>query len=108
MTKKYKEIYQRIKKENPCIFCIRSDGGCQLKGNKCDSTSLKMYYERNHLEIESILKDIYIKGLEKENEQLKQQIEKTKCCHSCKSHKLNDLKNCQTCDENYSKWELAE
>ena len=75
-VKNYKEIYQRIKKENPCIFCLRSDGGCQLKGNKCDSTSLKMYYERNHLEIESILKDIYIKELEKESEQLKAQIEK--------------------------------
>lgn len=34
-------------------------------------------------------------------------IEKTKCCHSCQSHKLNNLKNCQTCDGNYSKWELA-
>lgn len=50
----------------------------------------------------------YIGELEKENEQLKQQIEKTKCCHSCKSHKLNDLKNCQTCDDNYSGWRLAE
>jgi hypothetical protein len=75
-VKNFKEIYQRIKKENPCIFCLRSAGGCQFKGNKCDSTSLKMYYERNHLEIESILKDIYIKELEKESEQLKAQIEK--------------------------------
>jgi len=65
-VKNCKKIYQRIKKENPCVFCVRSDGGCQFKGNKCDSTSLKMYYERNHLEIESILKDIYIKELEKE------------------------------------------
>lgn len=38
----------------------------------------------------------------------KSQIEKMKCCHSCKSHKLNDLKNCQTCDDNYSNWEFAE
>ena len=50
----------------------------------------------------------YIGELEKENEQLKQQIEKMKCCHSCKSHKLNNLKNCQTCDVDYSKWEFAE
>ena len=39
---------------------------------------------------------------------LQKQIEKMKCCHSCKSHKLNNLKNCQTCNGNYSKWELAE
>lgn len=84
--KKQVEIYQRIKKENPCVFCLRSDGGCQLKGNKCDSTSLKMYYERNHLEIESILKDIYIKELEKENEQLKVQNEKMKNWCNCQNY----------------------
>lgn len=49
-----------------------------------------------------------IDKLKKENEKLRQQIEKMKCCHSCKSHKLNNLKNCQTCDVNYSNWELAE
>lgn len=73
----YKEIYQRIKKENPCIFCIRSDGGCQFKGNECDLNSLKKYHERNQLEIESILKDIYIKELDQENEQLKQELKNT-------------------------------
>ena len=46
--------------------------------------------------------------LKEENEQLKQQNAKMKCCHSCKSHKLNNLKNCQTCDGNYSKWEFSE
>lgn len=121
--KKQVEIYQRIKKENPCIFCLRSDGGCQLKGNKCDSTSLKMYYERNHLEIESILKDIYIKELEKEiieiekvsdyrwkeNEQLKAQIEKMKCCWNCK-HPAKDSTGCccpfaASC-HNRSLWEM--
>ena len=96
-VKNYKEIYQRIKKENPCVFCLRSDGGCQLKGNKCDSTSLKMYYERNHLEIESILKDIYIKELEKENEQLKAQIEKLKEG----KHMKDEVKN----DKNY--WKVS-
>ena len=64
----------------------------------------------------------YAKNLEKEYDLLQQkwleseyeksklvsQIEKTKCCHSCKSHKLNNLKNCQTCDGNYSKWEFSE
>lgn len=60
------------------------------------------------------LKDRY-EALEETNEyqndaicRLQKQIEKMKCCHSCKSHKLNNLKNCQTCDGNYSKWELAE
>ena len=50
------------------------------------------------------------KWLESEYEKSKlvSQIEKMKCCHSCKSHKLNNLKNCQTCNGNYSKWELAE
>ena len=46
--------------------------------------------------------------LKEENEQLKQQNAKMKCCHSCKSHKLNNLKNCQTCNGNYSKWEFSE
>ena len=46
--------------------------------------------------------------LKDENEQLKEQIEKTKCCHSCKSHKEDTFKKCQTCDTNYSNWELAE
>ena len=107
--KKQVEIYQRIKKENPCVFCIRSDGGCQFKGNKCDSTSLKKYYERNHLEIQSILKDIYIKELEKENEQLKAQIEKMKCCWNCK-HPAKDSTGCccpfaASC-HNRSLWEM--
>lgn len=51
---------------------------------------------------------IALRNLGLENEQLKAQIEKMKCCHSCESHKSENLKNCQTCDENYSKWELAE
>ena len=49
-----------------------------------------------------------VNKLKEENEQLKAQIEKMKCCHSCKSHKLNNLKNCQTCDGNYNKWEFVE
>ena len=49
--------------------------------------------------------------LEKENEQLKAQIEKVKCCGNCK-HRNNY--NFPTLEEpckkclNYSKWELAE
>lgn len=46
--------------------------------------------------------------VKEENEKLKQQNAKMKCCHSCKSHKLNNLKNCQTCNGNYSKWEFSE
>lgn len=50
------------------------------------------------------------KWLESEYEKSKlvSQIEKMKCCHSCKSHKLNNLKNCQICDVDYSKWEFSE
>lgn len=46
--------------------------------------------------------------LKQENEQLKGQVENTKYCHDCQSYKLNNLKNCQICDDNYSKWEQAE
>lgn len=48
-----------------------------------------------------------IKELEKENEQLKQQIEKMKRCYNCKfNDKFVDVP-CDDCD-NYSKWELVE
>lgn len=108
----YKEIYQRIKKENPCIFCIRSDGGCQFKGNKCDSTSLKKYYERNQLEIESILKDIYIKELDQENEQLKAQIEEMKNCWNCKYYNVGETICLKGKPHNsggcFKDWELTE
>ena len=70
VAERCKEIYQRVKKENPCIFCVQYDDGCQLKGNKCDSTSLRMYYEKRYQEIEPYLKNTYINELEKENEQL--------------------------------------
>lgn len=49
-----------------------------------------------------------IEKLCKENEQLKAQLEKMKCCPSCQSFKLNNVNNCYTCDDNYSNWELAE
>lgn len=52
------------------------------------------------------ISEAYIAGAKEM--QLKQKLEEMKCCHSCQSHKLNDLKNCQTCDGNYSNWELAE
>lgn len=68
---KCKEIYQRTKKENPCFFCVQYDNGCQLKGHNCDSTSLRMYYEKSYQEIEPYLKDAYIKELEEENTELK-------------------------------------
>ena len=47
------------------------------------------------------------KEMQKENEQLKAQLEKMKCCPSCQSFKLNNVNNCYTCDGNYSNWELA-
>lgn len=72
------EIYQRIKKENPCIFCVQYDDGCQLKGHSCNSTYLRMYYERDYSEIEPFLKNTYIKELEKENEELEVQLTKSK------------------------------
>lgn len=84
MIEKYKEIYQRLKKENPCIFCVQYDDSCQFKA--CDPTSLKCYYERNYLEIEPLLRNIYIKELEEENKKLKEKVEKyreavDKCLH---------------------------
>lgn len=79
MTEKYKEIYQRLKKENPCIFCVQYDSRCRLPYNdgtyfNCSADSLKMYYERLYLEIEPILRNIYIKELEEENGQLKAKV----------------------------------
>lgn len=83
VAERCKEIYQRVKKENPCIFCVQYNDGCQLKGNKCNSISLRMYFEKDYPEVESFLKNTCINELEKENEQLKTQIEKMKCCENC-------------------------
>lgn len=66
-----KEIYQRIKKENPCFFCVQYDNGCQLKGHNCDSTSLRMYYEKSYPEVEPYLKNAYVKELEEDNAKLR-------------------------------------
>lgn len=46
--------------------------------------------------------------LKQENEQLKEHVEEKMCCNNCKSQKLDDFSNCQFCDEDYSRWELAE
>ena len=66
----------------------------------------------------TMLKDAYNAGFEeaggnaykellRENEQLKQQIEKMKRCYNCKFNlKFVDIP-CDDCD-NYSKWELVE
>lgn len=59
-----------------------------------------------------IMKDIII-GEQEENEQLKQQIEKMKCCRNCKHWNVPDHafdSFCEECDKckNYSLWELAE
>lgn len=83
-AKRCEEIYQRLKKENPCIFCVQYDNGCQFKA--CDPSSLSMYCERNYLEIKTFLRKIYIKELEEENEKLEEKLEKyrkavDKCLH---------------------------
>lgn len=49
-----------------------------------------------------------IKILERENEELKTQIEKMKCCYNCEVYINDDSYDlCKICNE-YSKWELAE
>lgn len=48
-------------------------------------------------------------GLEKENEELKQQIEKIKNCHNCKNARFDWEDNlCNLECRGYDKWELAE
>lgn len=43
-----------------------------------------------------------------ENEQLKQQIEKMKCCYNCEGYIDDDAYDlCKICNA-YSEWELAE
>lgn len=50
-----------------------------------------------------------IKELEKENEQLKIQIEKMKCCGNCKHSGLDVAEEpCCSCNSKTNKWELAE
>lgn len=48
----------------------------------------------------------------KENEQLKQQIEKMKCCTNCKHYCINDEDEFDCCRSynctKFDKWELAE
>lgn len=61
------------------------------------------------------LEYIRITGLEEENQelkflnkQLKQQIEKMKCCYNCECYIDDDAYDlCKICNE-YSEWELAE
>lgn len=49
-----------------------------------------------------------IELLEKENEQLKQQIDKMKCCYNCEGYIDDDAYDlCKICNA-YSEWELAE
>lgn len=83
-AKRCEEIYQRLKNENPCIFCVQYDNSCQIEG--CDPTSLKMYYEKGYQEIGPFLRNIYLKELEEENEKLEEKLEKyrkavDKCLH---------------------------
>jgi len=83
-AKRCEEIYQRLKNENPCIFCVQYDNSCQIEG--CDPTSLKMYYEKGYQEIGPFLRNIYVKELEEENEKLEEKLEKyrkavDKCLH---------------------------
>jgi hypothetical protein len=70
-------------------------------------TSMRLLAIKEVKEENELLQQKWLES-EYEKSKLVSQIEKMKCCHSCLSHKLNNLKNCQTCDGNYSKWELAE
>ena len=52
----------------------------------------------------------HIKELKKENKQLKQQIEKMKCCENCR-HSYHDRYHTLQCRYNclnFDKWEIAE
>lgn len=82
MTKeKYDEIYQRLKKENPCIFCVQYDSRCRLPYNdgtylkNCSADLLKMYYEKPYSEIYNYVYRIYVQELEQENVELKNNIQ---------------------------------
>lgn len=78
---KYNEIYQRLKKENPCIFCVQYGSTCRLPRNNgtylknCSADSLKMYYEKSYSEIWNYVYRIYMQELEQENVELKNNIQ---------------------------------
>lgn len=79
---KYDEIYQRLKKENPCIFCVQYDSRCRLPYDdgtylkNCSVDSLKMYYEKSYSEIYNYVYRIYVQELEQENVELKNKCKK--------------------------------
>lgn len=59
--------------------------------------------------VKKVVEEVF-SNIEKENEQLKQQIEKMKCCNNCKLYQCEKWKNNEI---NYhfnkcEKWELAE
>lgn len=72
----------------------------------------KLYIKlgRKHIPLEETVE--YFENLEKENEQLKQQINKMKCCGNCKHYCINDEDDFDCCRSynctKFDKWELAE
>ena len=132
MTKE--ELAQKIKDSNytcngiNCSECIRVNGfGCCLQCDKklfvslvLPAKSKKDKLEKRIEELERRLeqteKDLAdyqfnyptIKELSKENEQLKAQIEKMKCCGNCKFKDCDKSNRYQTCwyCTNKDKWKL--
>lgn len=98
-------LYEELKemKKTFCMFVEHTEEPVSIFGMK-----LEIKDELEELKEHCDKLELINQKVMEENEQLKAQIEKMKCCHSCISHKLNDFKPCQTCDENYSKWGFAE
>ena len=66
-----------------------------------------------NIRVSDLCNDIadYLEELQKENAELKEQIEKMKCCYKCKySNTSSFLYRLEPCNEcySYSKWELSE
>lgn len=60
---------------------------------------------------EEMLKRAFIAGakeMQKENEQLRKQIDKMKDCDNCKYIHIADCDVCGECDYGYTNWELDE
>ena len=103
-------------KNNCCEFCVNLDD-CKLGCIDCHTKEgyIKGYEEGQKNEIH-FLENIEIKILEKENAELKEQIDKLKVCGSCKyvTHSAHEEPciHCAKCfictDKSVNKWELDE
>lgn len=102
MTNKEKlEILKKVCIENMCCK------DCKALGIYDDCNSPRI------LKCEQLAKEVVeevFSNLEKENEQLKAQIEKMKCCNNCKLYQCEEWKNNEITYHfsKCEKWELAE